>query len=172
VPIAGRAGILIETAQWLDGDRYQPYDHTEIYIGQADDAGPHGYTVSAYPSGHGRRPLPCPPAILPGALWSTGLIPLTPAQRAGIVAWCAEHQDVGYSWVDYAALTLRRLGISDPALRRRIASSSRMICSQYTDRAYSVNDVRLYADGRWDGFVTPGDLADLLQGKMSRAAMR
>jgi hypothetical protein len=168
VPVSGRLGRLIEAAQWLAGDRFQPYDHTEVYVGQADDAGPHGYTISAYPDGRGRRPLTAPAAALPGALWSAGLIPLTPAQRAGIVAWCGEHADVAYSWADYAALILHRLGSDDPALRRYIASSRSLICSQYVDLAYSVNEVRLFQDGRWPGFVKPGDLAMLLQAEAPR----
>jgi hypothetical protein len=86
VPVSGRAGLLVEAAQWLDGDRFQPYDHAEIYAGGADDKAPYGYTISAYPDGQRKIALPVPAAVLPGALWSTGLIPLTPAQRAGITA--------------------------------------------------------------------------------------
>jgi hypothetical protein len=167
VPISGRVGFAIEAAQWLDGDRFQPYDHTEIYIGQPDDKAIYGYTVSAYPDGQGKRALPVPPSALPGALWSSGLIPLTPAQRVGIVAWCQEHEDVRYSWLDYAALVLHRFGLRDPALRRYIAATLHMICSYFTDRAYSVNEVHLFQDGRWEGFVTPGDLAGLLQSKLA-----
>jgi hypothetical protein len=170
VPISGRVGRLIEAAQWLDGDKFQPYDHAQVYIGQPDTAGPHGYTISAYPDGCGRRPLPSPAAALPGALWSTGIIQLTPAQRAGITAWCGEHQDVTYSWADYTALALHRFGMNDPALRRYIASSRSLICSQYVDLAYSVNEVRLFSDGRWDGYVTPGMLAMMLQAAARPAA--
>jgi hypothetical protein len=167
VPISGRVGLLIEAGQWLDGDRFQPYDHAEVYIGQPDDKAIYGYTVSTYPAGQDRQALPVPPSALPGALWSSGLIALTPAQRIGIVAWCTEHQDVRYSWADYAALALHRFGLNDPALRRYIARSDRLICSQYVDLAYSVNEVHLFTDGRWPGFVTPAMLAMLLQSKLA-----
>ena len=161
VPVSGRVGLLIEAGQWLDGDRFQPYDHAEVYVGGADAAALYGYTVSTYPGGHGRQALPAPAAALPGALWSSGLIALTPAQRAGIVAWCDAHADVGYSWADYVALALHRFGISDPALRRYIADSSHLICSQYVDLSYNRGLVKLFRDGRWPGYVTPLDLAKL-----------
>jgi hypothetical protein len=162
-PISGEVGRGITVLQWLDGDRLQPYDHVEIFIGQPDDDALYGYTVSTYPGGHGKIALPCPAASLPGALWSSGLITLTPAQRAGIIAWAAEHENTGYSWTDYAALILHGLHIPAPGLREFIASTRHMICSQFTDAAYSANGVELFTDDRWPGYVKPGDLAQLLQ---------
>jgi hypothetical protein len=44
-----------------------------------------------------------------------------------------------------------------------------MICSQYTDLAYFVNEVHPFSDGRWPGFVTPAALAQMLQGKSAAA---
>lgn len=163
VPISGYAGLAVEVGQWLDGDRFQPYDHTEIYVGLPDDAGPYGYTVSAYPNRRGKLALPAPAAVLPGSLWSSGLIQLTSLQRDAIVAWCLAHADVGYSWADYAALILHRFGSNDPALQRYIADSAHLICSQYVDLAYFTSEVHLFSDGRWPGYVKPGDLAELLQ---------
>lgn len=166
VPVSGPVGLGITVGQWLDGDRFQFYDHAEVYVGQADAAGPYGYTVSTYPRGSGKRALPCQPARLPGSLWSSGLIDLTGTQRVDITAWALAHQDTRYSFADYGALVLHRLGMRDPGLRRYIDSSGHQICSQYTDYAYAVNGVHLYDDGRWSGFVTPGDLARLLQGRI------
>jgi hypothetical protein len=163
VPVHGGVGWAIEFLQWLDGSRFQPYDHTEIYIGQPDESAPYGYTVSTYPRGHGKVALPCPASALPGALWSSGIISLTPAQRAGVVAWAVEHEGTGYSWLDYAALVAHRLRIPVPGLRGFIASTGHMICSQETDADYAANGVQLFTDKRWPGYVTPGDLADLLQ---------
>jgi hypothetical protein len=165
VPVCGPVGFGISVGQFLDGDRWSDYRHAEVYVGKADAAGPFGYTVSAYPDGKGKRALPCPAAQLPGSIWSSGLIDLTGTQRTGIVAWAMEHQDVSYSFADYGALALHRLGMNDPGLQRYIKSTRKMICGYYTDRAYSVNEVHLF-DGRWEGFVTPGDLADLLRSRI------
>jgi hypothetical protein len=163
VPVSGATGLGIEIGQWLDGDKFQPYDHAEIYTGQPDGAGPHGYTIGAYPGGAARRPLPCPAARLPGSLWSSGLIALTAAQRAGIVTWAHAHLGTPYSFLDYAALTAHRLHMPGRWLRRYIASTGHEICSQYVDAAYAAAGVHLFTDGRWPGFVTPGDLAGVLQ---------
>jgi hypothetical protein len=172
VPVSGPVGIGITVGQWLDGDRWQFYDHTEIYVGRADAAGPYGYTVATYPNGGGKRALPCPPVKLPGSLWSSGLFDLTGTQRADIVEWALEYQDTRYSFLDYGALVLHGLGLSDPALQRYIQSTRHMICSQCVDAAYTAAGVALFDDGRWPGYVKPGDLAGLLEGKIEQLAQR
>jgi hypothetical protein len=178
IPVAGGLGSAIETGEYLaeklEGVRAAkmlPYDHAEIYIGQPDKDGPDGYTCSAYPSNGqggltGRRPLPCPPGKLSGALWSSGVISLTAAQRAGIIAWCTAHADVGYSFLDYGAIALHAMHIPVPGLRAYIAATGHMICSQYVDASYAANGAHLFDDGRWPGFVTPADLAVMLLSKM------
>lgn len=167
VPISGPVGLGITIGQWLDGDRFQFYDHTEIYIGQADEAGPNGYTVSMYPGGHGKRALPCPPVHLPGSLWSSGLIPLTSAQREGIVAWALAHQNVSYSFLDYGALILHAMHIPFPGLREYINSTHHMICSWFVTADFLANGVQLFDKQRWEGYVKPGDLAKLLESKLA-----
>lgn len=168
VPICGPVGFGISVAQWLAGDRFSHYDHTEVYVGQADKAGPFGYTVSAYPGGHGRVALPCAPAQLPGSLWSSGLIDLSGTQRLGIVDWAVAHQDVGYSALDYLALDLHWLHIPAPGLRAYIKSTGHMICSWFTDASYLYGGaVHLFDDRRWEGYVKPGDLAGLLQQRLA-----
>lgn len=162
-------GVGITVGQWLDGDAFQFYDHTEVYIGKADAAGPFGYTVSTYPDGGGKRALPCSPWELPGSLWSSGLIDLTGVQRTGITAWAVNHQGIGYSFADYGALVLHGLHVPAPHLRAFIDSTHRMICSQFVDAVYRINGVHLFEDGRWEGYVKPGDLAKLLQAKLSQS---
>ena len=165
-------GVGVTIGQWLDGDRFQFYDHTEVYVGRADADGPFGYTVSTYPDGRGRKALPCQAAALPGSLWSAGLIGLTGAQRAGITEWALAHQDVGYGFLDYGALILHGLHVPAPGLREYIDSTKHQICSQFVDSAYSANSVHLFDDGRWSGYVKPGDLAQLLQGLLVTANVR
>jgi hypothetical protein len=166
LPISGAVGFGIEVGQWLDGDKFQPYDHAEIFIGQPDAGGPHGYTVSAYPDRRGRLPLPCPPGELPGSLWSSGIISLAGTQRCDIIRWCQEHTAVGYSFADYAALVAHMARLPVPGLRSFIARSDRLICSQYVDTAYAQAGVHLFDDDRWPGYVKPGDLAGLLQSRL------
>lgn len=176
VPISGFAGLGIEAGQWLLALAHgwprariramRPYDHAEIYTGQADASAPYGYTVSAYPGNDrpgrsGRRALPCPPAELPGALWSSGLIPLTQAQRDGIVSWALGHDRVPYSFLGYLAIAAHALRLPVPGLRRLIARRARLLCSQFTDAAYADSGVHLFS-GVWPGYVDPLQLADYL----------
>lgn len=168
VPVGGPVGFAIELGQFLDGDKFQTYEHAEVYIGQADAQGKYGYTVSAYPNGQGRQPLSCPPQVVPGSFWSSGLIELTDTQRAGIVAWCTAHEHVQYAALDYLALAAHRFHIPVPDLRRYISSTHEMICSQYVDASYRIGgQYNLFTDGRWEGFVKPEDLAELLESKMT-----
>ena len=173
IPVPGGFGTAIEAGEYL-AERLQgqpaylrAYDHAEVYVGQPDADGPYGYTYSAYSNNGigtttGKRPLPCLPAALPGSIWSSGIIPLAQSQRDAIVAWCEAHPCVPYSWPDYGAIALHALRIPAPGLKAYIAGTSSMICSQYTDSAYADTSVHLFSDGRWPGFVTPGDLAGLL----------
>jgi hypothetical protein len=165
LPISGGIGLGITIGQWLDGDRLQPYDHAEIYVGQADEHGPYGYTIGAYPSGAARLPLLCPPEQLPGSLWSSGIIELPRAQRDEIVLWATEHLGTPYSFLDYAAIALHGVHIDPPGLQDYIRSTHHLICSQLVDLAYSRSGVHLFDDGRWEGYVKPGDLAMLLQSR-------
>lgn len=171
-PISGDVGRGIEIGQWLlalaDGwprtrvRAMRPYDHAEIYIGQPDADGPHGYTIGAYPGGARKVALPCPPAELPGSIWSSGLIPLTAAQRTAIVAWAIDHIGTPYSFIDYLAIAAHGLHIPVPGLRAYIANTKHMICSQLCDADYAAAGVHLFDDQRWPGYVDPLDLADLL----------
>lgn len=172
VPMAPPGGLAIEVAQAIQQavqkrslQNMQDYEHVEVYVGQADTAGPYGYTCSAYPNKVGRRPLPCPPDQIPGALWSSGIIDLTVGQRTGIVSWCMDRQKVTYSSLEYVALTGRTLGLNTDWLRKYIGSQGHMICSQYTDAAFMDNGVHLFSDDRWPGYVMPLDLALLLEGR-------
>lgn len=177
MPVPGYFGTVIKAGQYLAQKveglpaRYQDYDHAEVYVGMPDKAGPHGYTYSAYPdnnqAGHsGKHALPCPPEQLAGSIWSSGIIELTPLQRAGIIGWCTAHPDSFYSWPDYGAIALHALRVPAPGLRTYIKSTKQLICSYYTDSAFSQGaNVHLFDDGRWEGYVTPGDLALMLETK-------
>jgi hypothetical protein len=168
IPMGGRNGVLVDWAQWaqqLIEQRHaqkhgvllpQKYGHAEIWIGD-------GLTASAYPNRNGIRTLGYPPEQLQDALWSSGLIDLTTQQRDGIVQWCYEHAHVRYSALDYTALTAHTLGMQTSWLQRYIEQQDSMICSMYVDAAYMANEVQLFTDERWRGFVTPLALAMRLE---------
>ena len=167
-PAGGELGKAILVAQRLAGNHNPQYEHAEVYVGQADARGPHGYTYSAYPDNDdpaktGKRPLAGPARTMPGFIWSSGIIELSDMQRDGVLAWCATHDDVKYSWEDYGAIFLKHMHILAPGLKTYIADTHRMICSYYTDTAMRDGaGVHLFNDGRWPGEVCPGDLADML----------
>lgn len=181
VPIRGEGGIFIAFGEKLNGSAFSQYQHAEIYVGTSDQLlmyrgtraaiqaatydAPFGWTFSAYPHGARLVPLECQPAKLPGALWSSGAIALTDVQRHDIVSAALALDGTPYSILDYLALASHRLGIKDLALRRYIANSGHLICSQLCDKAYQDADIQLFDDGRWNGFVTPADLAQLIISK-------
>jgi hypothetical protein len=143
--IHGRVGALIRIGQWLNGSGYADYEHAFVYVGD-------GMIVEAEPGGARDALLAeydaplivwlhCPPelgrAVADAALGLTG----TP-----------------YSFADYLALFLRRLHLPARWLRNYIKARGHEICSQLADHAAMLGGWHLFADGRWEGDVTPADL--------------
>jgi cell wall-associated NlpC family hydrolase len=154
IPIPGAAGKLISIGEWLNGDGFGDYDHAEIYVGN-------NQTIGAYPGGAALLGLP---EIQSGWLWSTGHITLTDAERAGIVSQAMACRGVPYSSLDYFALAAHRLHIPAPLLKNYVASTKHMICSQLVDYCFMQAGVHLFTDGRWPGYVTPANLAAVING--------
>jgi hypothetical protein len=96
--------------------------------------------------------------------WSTGLVPVTDAQResAAMMAGRLADAHVGYGWMDYEALVAHALHIPVPGLQAFIGDSRRLICSQLVDFCYASAGAHLFKDGRWPGYVKPSDLGYLL----------
>jgi len=153
VHMGGDAGKLIRLGQWLNGSGFADYEHAFVYVGK-DFAG-RDLIVEAEPSGAHRTAL-----HYSDILWSSGIINPTTDQRTDIVHAALSYVGVGYSWVDYFSLAARRLHIPAPHLKAYVASSGHMICSQLVARCYSDAGCPLY--DRWTGYVTPGDLCQLL----------
>lgn len=142
--ISGAGGALIRLGQWLNGDGFADYEHAFVYTGG-------GLIVEAMPKGAWEvdnwhdlsrtRWLKCP------------------ADCRTAVAEAA-HGFVGtpYSIADYFAVAAHRLHIPAPHLDRYVATSKHMICSQLADASAALGGWHLYADDRWPGDVTPGDL--------------
>lgn len=151
VRMPGDVGALIRLGQWLNGDGFEDYEHAFILVEG-------GSIVEAEPGGARIMPV----SEYGSVLWSSGKIPLTGEQRAGIIKAAMGYVGTPYSAADYFALAAHRLHLPLPGLKAYVASSRSMICSQMVDQAYQDAGVHLFADGRWPGFVTPGSLYKLL----------
>lgn len=91
-------------------------------------------------------------------LWSTGIVKTS--TKAGKAA--LEYVGKTYSWRDYAAIAAHASHLWLPGLRRYMASTNHLICSQLVDRAELDAGVQLFPDRRWRGYVRPADLAELI----------
>jgi len=155
LPISGQVGELVSIGEWLCGDGFHKYDHAEIKV---DDT----QTLGAYPGG---AALELIPSAQTDWLWSAGAIQLTDAQRLAIVKNALALKGTPYSALDYFAIAGHRLRIPDPdhELQRYIGDTHHLICSQLVDLCYMQAGVHLFNDGRWPGYVTPADLAQVIQ---------
>ena len=156
--IHGNAGKLIEFGQFLNKDGFTRWEHAFVTLGggriaEAEPGGARVASLSEYPE----------------VYWCRNIAALAPVPELQMIADAAFSytqpgpwgpHGVPYSFLDYLALASHRLHASDPALRRYIATSRHMICSQLADQAYADAGVTLFS-GRWQGYVTPGDLYQL-----------
>lgn len=148
-------GGAIRLGQWLNGDGFGQYEHAGIYVGSGKviEASNNGTVLTDWHYDNN------------DVRWSSGIIDLTDAQRTHIVN--AAHGYIGtpYSWPDYAAIAAKRLHIKplDKALAGYVESTKSMICSQLVARCYLDGGAPLY--DYWSGYVTPGDLNNLLDEK-------
>jgi hypothetical protein len=161
VKMHGGVSAAIRIGQWLNGSGFADYEHVAIYDGNGGlwEATPKRGIMHNWLTEYESASL----------LWSTGIIPLTPDQRAAIVASAKRYKDVDYSFLDYFALAAHRLHIPAPDLKRYIRTSHHMICSQFVDRCYLDAGYHLFNDNRWEGYVTPGDLYQLLTPTVTEA---
>lgn len=87
---------------------------------------------------------------------------LTDEQRARVVEEAEKLIGTPYSWLDYLSIGLLHFGLRPKWLRKYIADTGHMICSQLVDEAYRRAGIHLFADGRDPADVTPGDLLYVL----------
>ena len=151
VSIKGGVGFLIRVGQFFNGDGFRDYEHAFIYVGDGKivEAEPGGALISDLSEYDGRS-----------IIWSTGLIPLTDEQRSLIVKSALAQEGTPYSFLDYVAIALYRLGIKHPGVAKRVESSKHLICSQlvaldYEHAGIPVTDLPPY-------LVTPGKFLNYL----------
>ena len=136
-------------------------NHAVLYIGN-------GYVVEGEPAGARVTPVSNYGDKLIWANW-----PLTDEQRPAVAAWGKAHIGTPYSWLDDAAIGLADLFHWVPGiLRKRLASTSTLMCSQLVDAAYAAAGVQLFPDGRPAGAVSPGDLYTLIQTRNGGTAVK
>jgi cell wall-associated NlpC family hydrolase len=160
--ITGVVGLGIRVGQWATGDGFEDYEHavicTQVQSGEAT-------VMEARPGGAGTaRYLDSP------VLWLRPAEELNYTQQQAVVAAAYSRIGTPYSFLDYDALALHRFNIPAPGLRRYIESTQHMICSQLVDWCYQMAGIELFDDGRWNGYVTPGDIYGLYAtGKLVKA---
>lgn len=148
--IPGVLGWGIKFAQFCCGDGFNPWEHAFVDLGD-------GTMIYAEPGGAVIKPLSDyddQPVYYCDNIYRT----IDPVLGKRIAREARSLEGVPYSFADYADLLWHQLGFSDKALKRSIASSGHMICSQLADTAYFRAGVHIFNDGRWPGYVKPGDL--------------
>lgn len=156
VAINGRVGLGIRVGQWLCGDGWHHYEHAFVNVGggQVVEAMPHGARL-------GRLDRYDPATVA----W----LRCPPIYSDRVAAAARGYVDTPYSFVDYLAIAAHRVRIPTPHLRAYIDSSGHMICSQLCDRAAEAGGWHLFDDGRWHGYVRPGDLYRLHRDQRAQA---
>lgn len=150
VCIKGNVGLLIRIGQWLNGSGFKNYEHAFVYLG-------HDNVVEGQPEGARLGKL----SKYDSVLWLH-----CPAQfRLGVAKAALGFLGTPYSWADYFALAAVRLHLFplNILLRRYVASSGHMICSQLADQAARKGGWHIFTDGRPSEDVTPADLANIAE---------
>jgi hypothetical protein len=83
--------------------------------------------------------------------------------RSAVTSAALGLRGVKYSYLQYVAVTAHTLHIPFPGLQDYIADGGHLMCSALADRAAELGGWNLYSDERWNGFVTPIDLAVLAE---------
>lgn len=153
VKIKGLVGAFVTAGQWFLGD-FSKWTHAFVLL---DD----GTVIEAMPQGAQIVPL----SHYDGReiLWSN--LPLTQRQRRDIVSEARSLVGTPYSFADYGALFVERLGVGWGLTKDYVTETGHLICSQLVDEVYKRAGVHLFDDGRLSQDVTPGDLAILLRNR-------
>lgn len=159
--ITGFTGWWVARGQSLMGDANR---FTHVFVVMDDDT-----VIEAMPNG--ARFAPLDREYKTDVLYAR--LPLTAEQRIKVVEEArrlmARPGGIKYSFTDYLALALKHFGINARLLRKYIAKSDRMICSQLADYLISRAGFKLFDDGRLSQDVTPGDLVYATDPRLNEA---
>lgn len=148
--IHGAAGLGIRIGQWANGTGFADFEHA-LQVTSPNEI------IEAEPGGAILSPLDKydPETIV----WLR-----CPEQlRESVAAEARALIRTPYSFLDYDALALHRLHIPAPRLQLYISDTGHMICSQLVDEAARRGGWKLFDDGRWPGYVTPGHIWQLIK---------
>lgn len=148
VAIGGVVGKGIEALQWANGDGFDPVQHAFGYLGRGRiaEAQPGGSRITDLSDYRGRRIF----WLRPPATVDIRMVVVNMTQYG--------MGKVPYSFLDYAALDAHRMRLPVPWLKDYIASTGHQICSQAMDWCAGRAGWKIFNDGRWPGYVTPGAL--------------
>jgi hypothetical protein len=148
--IHGKVGLGIRVGQYLNGSGFEDFEHAFVDLGD-------GTIIEAEPGGARIRSID---EYVPSEVhWCDGIYAgVSPDVRLAIAEAARGFEGTRYSFLDYDALVLHRLGLDATWLERYISDNGHMICSQLADSAYVKAGYRIFPLTRWEGFVTPGDL--------------
>lgn len=173
------AGIRFFTATQDEYGRWHDakVNHTGLYVGDGKliEAAPGGVRLADWDSygddavwavdGMGTRQVD-------GSL--SGPLPLTDEDRARIVAEAKKLLGTPYGFLDIVAIAFAQARMKhridpkkplhdQPWWVRRIEDRHTIICSQLVDLAHRNAGIRLFADGRIPGLVSPNDIYGLYE---------
>lgn len=151
--VNGPVGRLISLGEYLCGDGFTPYEHAYLVL-------PGGMLIEAQPGGAVIRPLSDYAGRHVEYVAPAGM---TDGQREAVCAAALRYVGVPYSFADYAAIAAHRFHLPVPFLRRWVASTRHMICSQLVDQCYADGGCPLFSDLRWPGYVTPAAIWEALR---------
>jgi hypothetical protein len=148
--MGGDAGKWIRVGQFLNHDGFENYEHAFVSLGG-------GLIIEAEPGGAQITAQHYSPSDIH---WCTGIGKLwTDEKRSHVLAAARKYKDVPYSAADYFAMAAHTLHMPwSPLLKKYVASSKHMICSQLADQVAYDCGVQIFDDHRWPGYVSPGGL--------------
>lgn len=152
VRMLGVGGPFIRFGQWLNGDGFADFEHAFMFIGG-------DLIIEAYPGGAQVNNMS--KKYMPAEInWCTGISNLwSTEQRAMVPKAAMKYKGVPYSVLDYFAIAAHTLHIpGGPLLKNYVSSTKHMICSQLCDQIASDCGVKIFDDGRWPGYISPGGL--------------
>jgi hypothetical protein len=164
-----RTSRLITAAQGLTGDGTR-YSHAALVVdgGHVVEAMPGGARLSPLIKyiGRGGNVAVCDTPVRIAVVDAVATGQINPWEatdhedtiRAQVAAAGRALVGTPYSFLDYISLALLHFGVRPAWLLRYVKSSRHMICSQLVDTAFEAAGISLFADGRFAGDVTPGDL--------------
>lgn len=159
--IDGRTGAFVRLGQLLMGASRadSKWSHSAL-------VGPRGTVYEAMPAGMQQNSLQTYlDDLAAGDEVMFINVPLTPQQRINVqrAADGMVRNGIGYSFSSYLYLALKRLGLNSKWLRRRIADSSNVICSQACDVVLNRAGWKTFDDGRSYLDIIPSDYVKLLR---------